>query len=239
MPFRYESPKYLSESQSPLDSPGVKRAVDIIGALCALIVFFPVVLCCIVAILLTGSRQIIYRQTRLGILGKDFKILKLSTMKCDAHLTGPLVSSGTDSRTTQVGKVLRAMNLNELPQFLNVLKGDMSLVGPRPEVSKFLSGCSPEDREKLFSVRPGLTGLSKLRFWNEAALLEDADDIEQAYMAKIVPVKLQTDVWYAVHRTFWLDLRIIGVTLIRFLTGSRSFSKVLSFAHLPDQEEQL
>lgn len=239
MPFSNESPDSLSGSKNPIDSPGVKRAVDIIGALIALIVFFPVVLCCVVAILLTGSRQIVFRQTRLGIHGKDFEILKLSTMKHDAHVTGPLVSNGTDSRMTRVGKVLRALNFNELPQFLNVIKGDMSLVGPRLEVSKYLSGCSPEVREKLFSVRPGLTGLSKLRFWNEATLLEDADDVEQTYLAKIVPVKLQTDVWYAIHRTFWLDLRIIGITLIRFLTGSRSVRSISSLANLPHQEERL
>ena len=180
----------------------------------------------------------IYEQTRLGLDGVAYKVYKFRTMIVGAR---DMQKKGvTDEKLiTPVGRFLRRTFWDETLQLFNILKGDMSLVGPRPEVSKFLSGCSPEVREKLFSVRPGLTGLSKLRFWNEATLLEDADDVEQTYLAKIVPVKLQTDVWYVVHRTFWLDLRIIGITLIRFLTGSRFFRSVSSLTNLPYQEERL
>ena len=219
------------------DSAAVKRAVDLCGALIALVIFSPLLFICAVAIRSRGARSVIFRQARVGLHGEVFEVLKLTTMKDDAHLSGPLVSKAKDLRATRVGRVIRAFGFNELPQLVNVIRGEMSIVGPRPEVPKYVALWSPDVKEKVLSVRPGITGTGTLRFWHEGSLLEGKEDVDRAYLEEIVPEKLRTEIWYVTHRTLWLDLRVMAFTLMRACGGSRLFRSNRSAAQVATQEE--
>ena len=199
----------------------VKRVLDILCALAGLIAFTPILLLSAAAIRLGGAREIIFKQRRVGLDGKPFDILKLATMREDAHLDGPLVSASRDPRVTRAGRIVRGFCLNELPQFVNVLRGEMSLVGPRPEVPRYVEHWPPEVKRKLLSVRPGITGLATIHIWDEASLLDGRKDMERAYVDELLPRKLRVELWYVRNRTFWLDLRILVLTLIKALGGRR------------------
>ncbi len=127
-----------------LNSGMTKRALDILGAVILLIIFSPIILLSALFIRLSGSRSVIFRQTRIGLNGKPFQLFKLTTMKPQSHLNGPMISTRRDSRVTLLGRFLRAFGFNELPQLVNVLRGEMSLVGPRPEVPRYLEHWSSE-----------------------------------------------------------------------------------------------
>jgi len=212
--------------QRILNSYGTKRIVDVCGALVALSIFSPIMLLCTMAIWLGGSPSVVFRQERVGRNGKPFKILKFTTMRGDAHLIGPLVTASKDRRVTRVGRIIRPCRLNELPQFINVLRGEMSIVGSRPEVPKYVTQWAPEYKEKILSARPGMSGLSTLHFLDEGSLLEGRNDIELAYVEEILPSKLQIDAWYITHRTLWMDLRILYLTLVKVLGGGRFFHSI-------------
>ena len=206
-----------------LHSFKVKRALDIAGAVTTLIVFSPVLLVCIAAIRLSGERKVIFSQRRVGLDGKAFDLLKLTTMREDAHLRGPLISTSNDSRVIPIGRLLRGFGLNELPQLINVLRGEMSLVGPRPEVPRYSDEWDPAIKKRILSVRPGITGLATMRIWDEASLLAGRDDVERAYLEEVLPNKLRVDMWYVRHRSLWLDLNILVLTLVKALGGNRLF----------------
>ena len=199
----------------------VKRVLDILCSLAGLIAFAPILLLSAAAIRLGGAREIIFTQKRVGLDGESFKILKLATMRADAHLHGPLVSANRDPRTTRAGRIVRGFCLNEVPQFVNVLRGEMSLVGPRPEVPRYVEHWPPEVKRELLSVRPGITSLATIHIWDEASLLDGREDMERAYVEELLPRKLRVELWYVRNRTFWLDLRILIVTLIKALGGRR------------------
>lgn len=199
----------------------VKRVLDILFALAGLIAFAPILLLSAAAIRLGGAREILFTQKRVGLYGESFKIVKLATMREDAHVNGPLVSANEDPRTTRAGRIVRGFCLNELPQFLNVLRGEMSLVGPRPEVPRYVEYWPPDVKRELLSVRPGITGLATIHIWDEASLLDGREDMEQAYLEELLPRKLRVELWYVRNRTFWLDLRILLVTLIKAFGGRR------------------
>jgi lipopolysaccharide/colanic/teichoic acid biosynthesis glycosyltransferase len=148
-------------------------------------------------------------------------------MRHDAHLAGPLVSTGEDVRVTRAGRIIRVFCFNELPQLINVLRGEMSLVGPRPEVPKFVAYWAPAVKDQILSVRPGITGLATVRIWHEAFLLEGKADVERAYLEEVLPQKQQLDLWYVRNRGFWLDLRIMFLTLLKALSGSRQLYRFI------------
>lgn len=207
-----------------LNSGRLKRVIDVGGALFALAMFSPVLLVCAIAIRLGGASSAIFRQERIGRFGKPFQMIKLTTMQSDAHLKGPLLSKRNDPRVTAVGQLIRAYGINELTQFVNVLRGEMSIIGPRPEVPKFVETWPPAVAERVLSARPGITGLAQLHFfWREAAMLADKNDVEKAYVEEILPLKLSLDLWYVNNRTLGLDIRILASTLIRCLGVSRLF----------------
>lgn len=226
--------------RSLLNSERFKRVFDVVGALLALVVCSPIVLLCVAAIRLSGESSVIFCQERIGRNGKPFKILKLSTMKPDSHLNGPLVSTDKDPRVTPVGRIIRPCRLNELPQFVNVLRGEMSLVGPRPEVTKYVARWAPEFRDKILSVRPGITGLATVRFADEGSLLngdgKGDHDVERIYLRDILPAKLRIEHWYVTHRTFWLDFRILLLTPLTALGGSRFCRALLQETNLALEE---
>jgi lipopolysaccharide/colanic/teichoic acid biosynthesis glycosyltransferase len=173
----------------------VKRAVDVTAAALLLAVTAPVLLAACAAIVLDSPGSPIYLQWRMGRSGRPFRIIKLRTMVTDAHRLGPELTQHHDPRITRVGRVLRRWSVDELPQLVNVLAGQMSLVGPRPELVSIVEAYTPQQRE-VFSVRPGLTG------W---AQINGRDDLP-------IPVKLEFDREYVSRRSTLMDLSIMART---------------------------
>lgn len=189
----------------------IKRAFDLLLVAGGIIPAMPLMGVAALAVWLDDHGPVIYRQTRIGRNGVPFTVLKLRSMRSSE--TGPLITSGGDPRVTRVGKRLRAWKLDELPQLLNVLRGDMSLVGPRPEVARYVELMSAEFHETL-KVRPGITDLASMVYRNESEILAASDDPEKEYIERILPHKLQLSRWYAENRNVWLDLKIIMMTVL-------------------------
>ena len=192
-----------------------KRLFDMLAAGMGVLFFAPLLACIAVAIRLDSDGPIIFRQERVGVSGRKFWIHKFRTMVPDAPSRGPPLTAGADPRITRVGAFLRRYKLDELPQLLDVLLGRMSLVGPRPEVPRYVAHYPPEVYQKVLSVRPGLTDLASLEYIDESALLAAATDPERVYLEQVMPRKLELAMRYIEERTFWLDLRIIALTLLR------------------------
>lgn len=189
-----------------------KRALDITAAIIGLILCAPVMALIALIVRWDSSGPILYRGTRIGKDGKTFQILKFRTMYADAARRGGGITTRGDPRITRVGKLLRRTKLDELPQLVNVLRGDMSLVGPRPEDPRYLQYYSPSQRIVL-NVRPGITSAASIVFRDEEALLHGAD-WERTYIDQVLPHKLDLEVAYLARRTFWSDLTIIGKTFL-------------------------
>ena len=187
-----------------------KRLFDVTSALLGLLVFGLPMLAVAAWIRLDSPGPVFFRQERVGRHGKVFRIHKFRTMTVDAEQRGPLLTVGADARVTRVGRVLRANRLDELPQFFDVLAGDMSLVGPRPDVPRYVDRWPPALRERVLSVRPGITDPASLKFRDEATLLAQAADPEREYMDVILPRKLALAADYADHASLWTDLAVIG-----------------------------
>jgi lipopolysaccharide/colanic/teichoic acid biosynthesis glycosyltransferase len=166
-----------------------------------------------VAVRLDSPGPVLFRQERVGRHGRPFRIHKFRTMQVDATGRGPLLTASGDPRVTRVGAALRRHRLDELPQLIDVLKGDMSLVGPRPEVPRYVALYPPDLRERVLAVRPGITDPSSLDFLDEGELLARAADPEREYVDVILPRKLRRAADYADRATFATDLRVIGRTL--------------------------
>ena len=187
-----------------------KRLFDVTSALLGLLVFGLPMLAVAAWIRLDSPGPVFFRQERVGRHGKVFRIHKFRTMTVDAEQRGPQLTVGADARVTRVGRVLRANRLDELPQFFDVLAGDMSLVGPRPDVPRYVDRWPPALRERVLSVRPGITDPASLKFRDEATLLAQAADPEREYMDVILPRKLALAADYADHASLWTDLAVIG-----------------------------
>lgn len=173
----------------------------------------------IIAILikLDSRGPVFYRGMRIGQFGKTFKIFKFRTMVQNAELLGGPSTTLDDSRLTKIGKFLRKYKLDELPQLINVLKGEMSLVGPRPEVKMYVNMMAEEERKTILSIKPGMTDLASLWDFREEEVLKGSSDPEKTYMEKIRPKKIQLQLEYVKSRSFLLDLKIIFKTLIRLI----------------------
>ena len=190
-----------------------KRLFDLLGASLALLLLLPLLLLLALAIKLDSPGPVFFRQERVGRHGRLFRIHKLRTMAVDAPARGLALTVGADPRITRVGARLRGLRLDELPQFIDVLAGDMSLVGPRPEVPRDVAHYPPDLRERVLSVRPGITDPASLLFMHESELLAAAADPEREYIEVILPKKLQCAADYAQHATLWTDLRLLARTL--------------------------
>nr|WP_170850973.1 sugar transferase [Collimonas sp. OK607] len=190
----------------------IKRCFDFFAALIGLILLSPLFLWISCRIKLDSSGPVFFRQERVGKNNKLFRIFKFRTMTTDSESKGQ-ITVGRDARITNVGHVIRRYKLDELPQLLNVLSGDMSLVGPRPEVPRFIA-CYPVDiRNIVLSVPPGITDWASIEYKDESTILGRATDAEQAYMTEILPVKMKYYVRYVQERSFGMDLKIIFRTL--------------------------
>lgn len=200
-----------------------KRLFDIIIALTGLIILSPFLILIYCLILTTSGVPVIYNQLRVGRNDKDFRLYKFRSMYINADQHGLLTTGSGDKRITKVGRILRKYKLDELPQLWNVLKGNMSIVGPRPEVRKFVNLYSDEEKLVL-SVRPGLTDYASLAYFNENEVLENYPDSEKAYIEIIMPAKLKLNLKYIGEAGLSTDLKVIGKTMVRiFSQGSGSF----------------
>lgn len=193
----------------------MKRIFDIISSLLGLIVLSPLLIILALWVGLSSKGGVFYSQTRVGRGNKDFKVLKFRSMALGSDQKGLLSigKDGRDPRVTRVGYVLRRYKLDELPQLLNVLKGDMSLVGPRPEVRKYVNLYNKAQLEVL-KVRPGITDMASIAFKNENDLLAKADNPEEFYVKVIMPEKINMSLKYLNERSFLKDLHIIFKTIL-------------------------
>lgn len=197
-------------------SDGIKRFVDVLASGAGLIVLSPVLLLVVLAIFLEDRHGVLYRGRRIGRGGVPFDMLKFRTMRIDADRVGGTSTPADDPRITRVGAWLRQYKLDELPQLVNVLKGEMSLVGPRPQVAWAVDLYSPEERT-LLSVRPGITDYASIRFANEAEILRGSSDPDRAYLELIAPEKIRLGLRYVRTRSLAIDVRIIAATVLAAL----------------------
>ena len=188
-----------------------KRLFDLLGAALALLLLSPLLLLIALAIKLDSPGPVFFRQLRVGRHGVPFRIHKFRTMAADAP--GLPLTVGADPRITRVGARLRDLRLDELPQLIDVLAGSMSLVGPRPEVPRYVAHYPPGLRERALAVRPGITDPSSLAFIDEAALLARAADPEREYIEVILPAKLQCAADYAARASLRTDMVVLWQTL--------------------------
>jgi len=192
----------------------MKRVFDIVFSALGLLVLLPFFLLVALLIKLDSKGPVFYLQERIGKGGKPFKIFKFRTMVVDADKKGLLSLGKKDSRITKVGVFLRKTKFDELPQLINVLKGDMSFVGPRPEVKKYTDLYTPEQREVL-QVRPGITDYASLEYIDEEQLLGASDDPEKTYIEEIMPHKIRLNKEYLANRSFFSDIKLIFMTVFK------------------------
>ena len=195
----------------------LRRILNVTVAGIALIVLAIPLLFVAIIIKLTSPGPALFRQQRVGKFGRQFDIFKFRTMIPDASHQSA-ITVGDDARVTRVGSFLRKTKIDELPQLINVLRGDMSLVGPRPELQEFVRKYSAADRKLIFSVEPGLTDFASIRYRDENELLGKADNPLEYYERVLIPRKLRYARFYVRRASIWLDFYVIGLT-IRSLVG--------------------
>jgi lipopolysaccharide/colanic/teichoic acid biosynthesis glycosyltransferase len=185
-----------------------KRWFDAVASLIGLLLLLPVFLLVAIVVSLDSPGSPFFLQDRVGRLGKKFRIIKFRTMRIAEESAGALITASGDSRITRVGKLLRKAKVDELPQLLNVLRGDMSLVGPRPEVLKYTVLYTPEQL-RVFDMRPGITGPGAIAYADEEEILSRQVDRERYYVAVLVPAKLEIDLAYCRNISFREDVALI------------------------------
>ena len=190
-----------------------KRIFDLLLSAMALVLLAPLFAVIALAIRWDSAGPVLFRQERVGRGGRPFRIHKFRTMGADAPLQGLALTIGHDPRITRVGAWLRRTKLDELPQLIDVLRGDMSLVGPRPEVPQYVALYPPDLRERVLAVRPGITDPVSLKLADEASVLAASADPERTYREELLPAKLREAVAYAEQASLWSDLRIIAATV--------------------------
>lgn len=190
----------------------LKRLMDVTVSGCALLVLWPVLLLIAAAIKIDDPGPVFYRQVRVGRGGKHFRIFKFRTMIVDADKKGLAITVGRDNRITRVGAFLRKSKLDELAQLINVFTGEMSFVGPRPEVPKYVDMYTPYQKQVLL-VRPGITDYASIAYRNENDLLEGAEDPEKMYIEQIMPDKIELNMKYLREISPVADIRLIFKTI--------------------------
>jgi lipopolysaccharide/colanic/teichoic acid biosynthesis glycosyltransferase len=193
-----------------------KRVFDIVVSALILLLLSPVFLLLAAAIKIDSKGPVFYRQVRVGQYGQDFRIFKFRSMVQDADQKGLALTTEGDCRITRVGKLIRKCRLDEFSQVLNVLEGTMSLVGPRPEVRKYVDAYEPEYLATLL-VRPGVTATASIQFKDEDELLNSGGDPEEIYVDQILPEKMRYNLEYLDHISVWQDLKIMVQTVLAVL----------------------
>ncbi len=193
-----------------------KRVFDIIASFVILAICFPFMLIIAIAIKLDSPGTVFYRQERITTYGKTFRIFKFRTMVSNADKIGTLVTVNNDSRITRTGNFLRKYRLDELPQLINVLTGDMSFVGTRPEVKKYVDRYSEEMYATLL-MKAGITSLASIRYKDEDRLLKDAENADETYVNEILPEKMKYNLEYIKKFSFWYDIKLMLMTFLAVL----------------------
>ena len=200
----------------------MKRTFDILISTLFLITFSPFLLIIAVLIKLDTSGPVLHRATRIGQAGIPFTLYKFRTMVADAAKRGPGITRDRDPRITRAGRILRKLKLDEIPQLINVLKGEMSIVGPRPEDPRYVAHYTPKQR-RVLSVRPGMASPAFIKYRHEEERLAAAgEDLEHAYLTQILPDKLQMDLDYVQHQSFTGDLAIFAQAALSLFTNAGS-----------------
>ena len=192
----------------------VKRIFDFFAALIGIIILSPIFIIVSIAIKLDSPGNIMFLQKRVGKCGKEFDIFKFRTMVTNAERLGKQITVGKDNRITKVGAFLRKYKIDELPQLFNVLKGDMSLVGPRPEVPKYVALYN-EEQKKVLSVRPGITDLASLKYSDENDILEKVENPEEYYINVIMKDKLSLNLEYIEKSNLFFDISLVIKTILK------------------------
>ena len=192
-----------------------KRLFDIIFSFLGLILVLPLLLLLAVLIKRESPGPVFYRGVRIGKGGRLFRIFKFRSMVKNAEELGGPSTAGGDSRLTKIGKFLKKYQLDELPQLINVLKGEMSLVGPRPEIKMYVEMMTNEERNVILSIKPGMTDLASLWNFHESEILKGSPDPEKTYLEKIRPEKIRLQIEYVKNRSFLLDLKIVLKTIFK------------------------
>ena len=190
----------------------LKRFFDLILSFIGLLIIVPILFLITILIKISSSGPVFYKQVRVGKNNKDFEIFKFRTMHVNADKKGLLTIGGRDPRVTSIGYYLRKFKLDELPQLINVFKGDMSFVGPRPEVRQFVNLYS-EIQKKVLNVKPGITDLASIEFRNENEILSKEEDPNQYYIDNIMPKKLEINLKYIAQRNLLKDFTVIIKTI--------------------------
>jgi len=192
----------------------VKRIFDLTFSLLGLIICSPIFIMVPIFIKLDSKGPVFFRQERVGKNFKSFKIYKFRTMRYDPEEKGPMVTVGGDRRVTEVGKFLRQYKVDELPQLFNVLKGEMSFVGPRPEVKEYVQ-LYKKDYKKLLRIRPGITDPASIKYSDEERVLSSSENWEEEYKKRILPEKIDLSLQYVEQHNIMTDLKIILKTLLK------------------------
>ncbi|MBA3341140.1 MAG: sugar transferase [Gemmatimonadaceae bacterium] len=193
--------------------PFLKRTLDLLIALFGLVLLSPLLIAIAIWVKVSSRGPVVYAGVRVGKDGVPFRMLKLRTMVPNADRIGGSSTTADDARLTSAGRFLRRFKLDELPQLINVLRGDMSFVGPRPQVEWAVKLYTAEER-RLLSVRPGITDFASLRFRNEAEILRGSTDPDRDYLEKIAPHKIHLGLYYVRHCSFVVDAKILAATLL-------------------------
>ena len=212
-----------------------KRLLDIIVSLITLIILLPVFIPIIILLRFSGEGEVFYFQERYGIHNSKFHIWKFATMlKNSMNMGTGSITLRNDPRVTRIGSFLRKTKINELPQIINILKGDISLVGPRPLVTKTFIAYNKDVQSKIYNVKPGLTGIGSIVFRDEESIFSTVtdEDPHEFYKRVIAPYKGELEMWYQEHNSFFLDLQLIFMTAwIIIFPASKLYEKW--FKHLP------
>ena len=195
-----------------MTNPRAKRGYDLLFSSLGLVLVSPLGLLIALAIKLSGRGPVFFRQQRVGQFGRLFWIWKFRTMIVDAEARGLSVTRDGDPRVTGLGRVLRKTKLDELPQLWNVFRGDMSFVGPRPEVPRYVAHYTTAQR-RVLDVKPGITDLATLQFRREEELLQGVTDVEMFYLEHCLPKKIELNLQYLQRASLWQDTRIIWQTV--------------------------
>ena len=190
------------------------RTFDVLAASIGLVILAPAFVVIALVIRSTSPGPAFFRQVRIGCEGRPFSIFKFRTMRVDAELVGGQLTVGADPRVTRVGAFLRRHKLDELPQLFNVVRGEMGLVGPRPEVPRYVAHYDERQR-RVLQVRPGITDPASVAFKDENAMLVASADPEATYLTELMPAKLEMNLAYLERRTLWTDIAVILRTLRR------------------------
>ena len=211
----------------------MQRLFDIILSIFALLILLPVFTLVIIVLSFTGEREIFYRQSRIGLGGKEFQLIKFVTMLRDSPSLGTgTITIQNDPRVLPFGRFLRKSKINELPQLINILIGDMSVIGPRPLTHETFSAYPTSTQKIIMSIPPGLSGIGSIIFRNEEEYLSGADDAKFVYKNKIAPIKGELECWYVNNRTMKNYFILIFCTVVEVVIPRLSLSSKI-FRNLP------